>query len=165
MKLMIFPLMCTITVACSTPANPPSLLPRAIETQRDTPTERPVMPIAKALDPALAAKITALLREARAGDADFRKTESAGSATLASGRNAATGSEAWIASEVIISALQVARQRSAAALAEIDTLAIDQGVLASRDQTIGGMFEIATAQTEIEAIVARQTARLVVFSR
>ena len=165
MKLMIVPLMCTITVACSTPANPPSLLPRAIETQRDTPAERPAAPTAKEIDPVLVAKIAALLRDAKGGDADFKKTESVGSAALTSGRNAATGSEAWIASEVIISALQVARQRSAAALAEIDTLAIDQGVLASRDQTIGGMFEIATAQTEIEAIVARQTARLVVFSR
>ena len=165
MKLMIFPLMCTITVACSTPANPPSLLPRAIETQRDTPAERPPAPTAKAIDPVLVAKIAVLLRDAKAGCADFKKTESAGSATLTSGRNAATGSEAWIASEVIISALQVARQRSAAALAEIDMLAIDQGVLASRDETIGGMFEIANAQTEIEAIVAQQTARLATLTR
>ena len=165
MKLTICPLMCTMVVACSTPANPPSLLPRAIETQRDTPAERPPAPTAKAIDPVLVVKIAALLRDAKAGDADFKKTESAGSATLTSGRNAATGSEAWIASEVIISALQVARQRSAAALAEIDMLAIDQGVLASRDETIGGMFEIANAQTEIEAIVAQQTARLATLTR
>ena len=106
------------------------------------------------------AKLDALLAEAKSGERDFAKVSAAGGAVLKAGRSAAAGSEAWVAAEQVQSALQVARQRSAAALAEVDTLAISQGELESRDPTAGGFTQIQTIQAEIEAIVARQTAML-----
>ena len=63
------------------------------------------------------------------------------------------------------SALQVARQRSAAALADLDALAIAYGEQTSRDATIGGLAEIQSALKEAEAIVNRQTARLETLNR
>jgi hypothetical protein len=151
---------CLAVSACTAPANPPSLLPRAIETRSDrAPSESsPIM--SSPISPALASKLAALVTEARLGDADFASADRSSATALAAGRNAPTGSESWIAAEIAISALQVARQRSAGALADVDTLAVNQGELASRDATTSGLLEIQSAQAEIEAIVARQTARL-----
>ncbi len=164
MKRFVIPVICVVVVGCAAPANPPSLLPRAIEKQTETVAARPSMAAPAGIAPALALKINALLIEAKAGNADFVKTEAAGSRTLVVGRNAPQGSEVWIAAELVRSALQVARQRSAGALAEIDTLAINQGEVAARTLTTGGLPEILSAQADIEAIVARQTARLEAFS-
>lgn len=113
----------------------------------------------------MALQIARLVAEAKAGEADFAKVNQSGGATVMAGRSAALGSEAWVAAELVRSALQVARQRSAAALAEIDSLAVMQGELAPRDPRAGGLAEIQAAQTEIEAIVTRQTARLDRLSR
>ncbi len=165
MKCLIIMSVCILAAACTAPANPPSLLPRAIEKRAETVTPPRPVEAPKSLDPALSAKISALLVEARTGEADFDKTLASGRMALASGRTASSGSEAWIAAEIVISALQVARQRSASALSEIDTLAINQGEMASRDSTVGGLLEIQTAQAEIEAIVARQTGSLDALSR
>ena len=151
--------------ACAAPANPPSLAQRAIETRSDAvlatlPTLAP-----RAIDPALAVKVNALVIEARAGEADFAKALAFSNNAITSGRNAATGSDAAIAAELALSALQVARQRSAGALADIDTLAINQSELASRDATVGGIPELQATQAQIEAIVAKQTARLEALTR
>lgn len=153
-------LVCFFASACAAPANPPSLLPRAIETQALTtePAPPPVLP--GPIDAGLAKKIAVLLEEARSGDQAFVSAERSGAAALSAGHKAALGSESWIAAELVRSALQVARQRSAGALSEIDSLAITQGELASRNASIGGVSDIQLAQTEIEAIVSRQTARL-----
>ena len=165
MKSYFLLITCGVTVACSTLANPPSLMPRAIEIRRDAPQTKPQIVELKKTDLALTARIKALLIEAKAGNADFTKAEAAGTTALASGRNASSGSEAWIAAELVKSALQVARQRSAAALAEIDTIAINLSELASLDTSIGDLPEVLKIQTEIETIVARQTTRLAVLSR
>ncbi len=165
MKTLAFPIICFVATACSTPANPPSLLPRAIETRPEAAAQPSSVVLSKRITPALAAKINALLIEAKAGDAEFVATEVTGNSAVAAGRRALQGSEAWIAAELVRSALQVARQRSAGALAEIDTLAINQGELTSRDSTVGGLAEIIATQAAIEAIVARQTARLEALNR
>jgi hypothetical protein len=165
MKSYAIPILCALSTACSAPANPPSLLPRVIESQ---PEASPTVPQPLATTPisaSMALQIAKLVAEAKSGDADFAKANQSGGATVMAGRAAPLGSEAWVAAELVRSALQVARQRSAAALAEIDSLAVMQGELASRDPSAVGLTEIQTAQTEIEAIVARQTARLDAFSR
>jgi hypothetical protein len=165
MMRFLVPMICVFAVACAAPANPPSLLPRAVEKQNEAMAATPSIGAPDAIAPALALKLNALLIEAKAGNADFVKTESAGSSALVAGRNASQGSEAWIAAELVRSALQVARQRSAGALAEIDTLAIDQAALAARESAAGGLTEILTTQAEIEVIVAQQTTRLQRLSR
>ncbi len=165
MKVYAIPIICSLAAACSTPANPPSLLPRAIESRPEVSPAltqpRPISP----LSASMALQIAKLVTEARAGEADFAKANQSGGATVIAGRSAALGSEAWVAAELVRSALQVARQRSAAALAEIDSLAVTQAELAFRDPQAGGLTEIQAAQTEIEAIVTRQTERLDMLSR
>jgi hypothetical protein len=165
MKPIAFPMICAIAAGCSTPANPPSLLPRAIELRPETAS--PPTPVAgpQAIDLALTTKLKALLTEARAGNADFVKAEASGVRALEAGRRATLGSEAWVAAELVRSALQVARQRSAGALAEIDTIAVNQSELALRNNTGGDIADILAAQGEIEAIVTQQTTRLDALSR
>lgn len=156
---------CAFLMSCAAPANPPSLLPRAIES-RSSAESQPLSPVVAAkIDAALLENLASLVAEAGAGNADFTSAERSGAAALAAGSGASLGSEPWIAAELVRSALQVARQRSAAALTEIDALAIAQNDRASRDATVGGLLEIQAAQTQVEAIVAAQTDRLDALSR
>lgn len=158
-------LMCALLASCVALANPPSLLPRAVES-RSSAESKPTSPVvAPVIDPALTKALAVLVAEARAGSADFASAERSGASALAAGAGAPFSSEPWIAAELVRSALQVARQRSAAALTDIDALAIAQNDRASRDATVGGLREIQAAQTRVEAIVAGQTARLDALSR
>ncbi|MFM9978520.1 MAG: hypothetical protein ACKVOP_10820 [Sphingomonadaceae bacterium] len=143
-------------------ARPPSLAPRAIEKAEagapaaSSPAPAPV----RAIDAALAARIAAAVASLRASDADFETAAKEGAATLASGRGTATGSERWIAAQQVLSALQAARQRSADALAELDSLTVAQIDANAADPTIGGIAELQAAQAEADTIVSRQTQRI-----
>jgi hypothetical protein len=150
---------------CMAPANPPSLAPRAIEMRADAVDPVPSMPPAQPLDSSLASRIAALLAEATAGDADFAKSEASGSSALAAGRKATEGSEAWIGAQAAQSALEVARQRTAAALGEVDSLVVAQAEAVARDPSTGGLSELQAAQAVIEAMVNRQTARIEQLTR
>lgn len=164
MKHVLLASSCLAVAACMTPANPPSLLPRAIETATDASAGARPPVVRRAIEPAVAAAVRAALAEAEAGDAEFVRIEAGAQSALAGGRSAAPGGEAWIAAELVRSALQVARQRSANALASIDSLAIEQHERASRDPATGGLDVIDTARSTIEAIVDRQTAQLAMIS-
>lgn len=142
------------------PANPPSLAPRAIETRGEAVDPQPTTPAVRPLDASLSSRIAALLAEATSGDSEFAKAEASGSATLAAGRKAAEGSEAWIAAQTAQSALEIARQRTASALAEIDSLVVAQAEATARDPSEGGLSELQAAQAVIEAMVNRQTTRI-----
>lgn len=144
---------------CMAPAKTPSLMPRAIERQSAAVEPVSVTPEARPIDTSLAARIAALISEVQSGAAEFTKAEGSAMA-IAAGRGAAAGSEAWIAAEQARSALQAARQRSAAALGELDALVIAQVEAAADDSKTGGVEALRAAQMAAEAIVARQTARL-----
>jgi hypothetical protein len=159
------PLIAILLFGCGAPANPPSLLPRAIESRQEISSIVAPMPTTRPTDPALLIKLKALVAESKGGDADFTKAELSGTGAIAAGRGAAPSSEAWIAAELVKSALQVARQRSAGALAEIDSMAVTMSELTASDPTIGGMADIQLAQSEVEMIIARQTARLDAITR
>jgi hypothetical protein len=167
MKLHMFAVaVALLPAACQAPANPPSLLPRAIEKQSmDNPAPSPPQITPKPADAALVAQLGRLLADARAGDADFTALERSNAANLAAGQRAAQGSEAWLSAEMVRSALEVARQKSATALADVDTLAVARSEQASRDATMAGLSEILSTQAEINAIVERQTKRLAALSR
>ena len=75
---------------------------------------------------------------------------------LERGHLAQPGTEAWVNAQAARSSIQVVRDRSAAALAEVDSLAIGQNA-SDRPK---GIPELREAQVEIEAIVARQTAAI-----
>ena len=125
----------------------------------------PSAPAARPLDSTLASRIAALLAEATAGDADFAKVETSSSSALTAGRKAPEGSEAWIGAQTAQSALEVARQRTAAALAEIDSLVVAQAESTARDPSKGGLSELQAAQAVVEAMVNRQTARIEQLTR
>jgi hypothetical protein len=148
-----------------TPANPPSLVPRAVETPSSGADLALPPPAQRPIEPALVEKIAALVARAQAGDRAFTSADRSGANAIAAGNKAPAGSESWIAAELVRSALQVARQQSASALSEIDTLAIDHRERAMRDNTLTGFAEIEAGQAQIEAIVAQQTARLDAINR
>ena len=150
---------------CMAPANPPSLAPRAIEMRADVVEPVTSTPPARPLDASLASRIAALLAEASAGDADFAKTYASSAAAMRAGRGASEGSEVWIGAQAAQSALEIARQRTAAALAEIDSLVVAQAEAASRDASKGGLAELQAAQAVIEAMVNRQTVRIEELTR
>jgi len=145
---------------CMEAARPPSLAPRAIEKgEAGAPVAAPVE-ASRAIDPALLTRVTTLMASLRAGDADFTQAATSGASALAGGRGAATGTERWIAAQQVISALQAARQRSADALAELDSLTVAQLRVAADDPSAGGLVELRAAQAEGASIVARQTAQI-----
>ena len=165
MKLLATLPLIMALAACMAPAKTPSLMPRAIERRGEAVDPVVPVPVAKSLDASLTAKIAALLAEATNGDAEFTKADGSGAGAIRAGRGAAAGSEAWILAEQARSALQAARQRSAAALGEIDSLLIAQAEAASIDPTVGGLSELRAAQAVAEAMVSRQNARLDDLSR
>lgn len=154
-----------LPIACQTPADPPSLLPRAIERQPTSAAPAAAPAVLRPADAALVAQLARLVADANAGDADFTAIARTDGAALAAGKRATQGSEAWISAETARSALIAARQKSADALADIDSLAIMRAEQASRDPTTTGLSEILSSQAQISAIVDRQTARLAALSR
>ncbi len=151
--------------ACKTPADPPSLLPRAIERRQMTTAPAPPPTTSPPADAALTAQLARLISDAKAGDADFTTVEQKNAKTLSAGQRVPAGSEAWIAAEMAKSALISASQKSADALADIDALAVTRAEQASRDGAVGGLREILSMQAEINTIVERQAKRLAEFSR
>jgi len=149
-----------LLVGCADFVKTPSLLPRPIETRANTPPIEPTAVTPGPIDAALGRRIEALLADARSGDSAFTRAEREGGGAIAAGRGAAEGSERWLAAEQARSALSAARQISAAALSEIDSLLTEQVNQATGNAALGGVAELTAAQSEADAIVARQTARL-----
>lgn len=143
--------------ACSAPGGPyPSLRPRAAEAiDPRVPIVRPVndRPVAATL----ADRLSALVAAARDGDLAF--DGAASQAERLAANAGAPQSEAWIAAEEALTAAIAARKPTATALGDIDALA------ASALQTNGGiapndLAAIKSTQSEIEALDARQSARI-----
>jgi hypothetical protein len=150
-------LMVLMLTGCSSAGGPfPSLQPRPGE-QVDPrlPVERPMND--RPVTPALAARLEALVAEARAGDDAF-------AAAIANAEKAATSagpaqSEGWIAAQEALSAAISARKPVAEALAGIDALGADklqvQGGLSPND-----LAAIQDAASTVGAIDRAQAARI-----
>jgi hypothetical protein len=147
---------------CATPGEHyPSLQPRAAETiDPRVAVERPIndRPVA----PALAAKLRALVGEARAGNADFDRA--ADIAEQAAGGAGPASSESWIAAQQARSAAIAARKPTVGALADIDAVGASalqaQGGIAPND-----LEAIQAAAAEAGAIDQRQAARIDAIQR
>lgn len=143
--------------ACSSPGGPyPSLQPRAAEAI--DPRLEPVRPINdRPVTPALAAKLSTLVEQARDGEAAFEPA-----AASAEGLAAAAGapqSESWIAAQSALSAAIAARTPTAVALSDIDALGATalqtQGGIAPND-----LAAIKSAAAEVGALDRRQAQRV-----
>ncbi len=143
--------------ACASPGGPyPSLQPRAAE-QIDprVPVERPVND--RPTTPALAARLAELVAQARAGQAAFEPAAAAAE-RLAAGAGAPQ-SEGWTVAQEAVSAAISAREPTARALGDIDSLG------ATALQTQGGLSPndlgaIQNAGAEVGAIDQRQSDRI-----
>lgn len=138
--------------ACAPAGNPPSLLPRPAEKIRidDPPVENTGTAAATASAEAQAA-IARLLAQAEQGEAAQVKVLAANRGALA-GRSAAAGSEAYIAAQVALAALESARIPTLDAMAELDRLGA-----AADSSTDAAAY--AAAQVKVQAILDRQDAR------
>jgi len=141
--------------ACAAPGDPPSLLPRAIERTANLPAVETAAVFAPA-DPALAGELTALLRQARAGDAAFaRALQSARGQSFGAPRE----SEAWIVAQTALSGAEAARAPTLDALATIDAR-VGTEVTSGRDPA-----RALAARDQIQAIADSQTRRLRALTR
>jgi hypothetical protein len=165
MTKRLFPMLVFALSACGPGANAPSLLPRAIEKQANAAPSLANPATSARITPALRSQIDTLLTRVKAGDAVFTKTDGASGRQISAGKGAAEGSEAWVVGQQAQSALEAARQDSAGALAEIETLLLAQTQAAASDPATGGIAELTAAEAEASAIVARQTARLQELTR
>ena len=143
--------------ACSTAGGHyPSLQPRPAELiDPRLPVVRPMndRPVA----PALAARLAALVAEARAGDAAFAPAIAEAEGLAASA--GAPQSESWIAAEQALSGAIAARRATALALGDVDAIG------ATALQTQGGIAPndldaIQGAAAAISSIARGQTARI-----
>ena len=154
---------CLLLAACSTMHGGPypSLQPRAAEAI--DPRLQPVKPMNdRPVSPALAAKLAALVDQARGGDAAFEPA--AAEAERLAAAAGAPQSEGWIAAQEALSAAIAARKPTALAQADIDALG------ATALQTQGGIAPndlraIDGAAAEVSRIARSQTDRIAAVQR
>ncbi|MFL6728332.1 MAG: hypothetical protein ACJ8D6_04325 [Sphingomicrobium sp.] len=137
---------------CVSGSAPPSLLPRAAETI--DPRVDVVRPLNdRAVDPDLAGRLAALIRQAHDGDSAFQPA-AAEAERLASAAGASQ-SESWVLAQEALSAAIAAREPTARALGDIDALGAAklqaQAGLAPND-----LAAIQSAGAEVGAIDRRQ---------
>ncbi|CAM3220036.1 hypothetical protein SPAN111604_11195 [Sphingomonas antarctica] len=144
-----------IILAACTPSGPPppSLLPRAAEKVRiDDPPGETAGVVAAQASTATQADIVRLLAQADAGEAAQVKVYAANRAALG-GLTAASGSEAYVAAQTALSALESARIPTLDALSELDRLALAA-------ESSADAAALTAAQAKVQAILDRQDARL-----
>ena len=130
----------------------PTLEQRPFERRANVVTAVPVAPaVPEPVSATLAQALTALGRDADAGEAAFRAALGEARAVSA-GLTAAVGSENWAVAQRALSRAEAARGPTTLALAELDRLSIAQG-----DQgDIAGLDAVAAVQARVAALVAGQ---------
>lgn len=149
MRLLIIPLF--LAGCASTVANAPSLLPRPIETMG---TAEPAPPPAATPDATLDAAITRLGAVFDGKIRAFTVAADAAAAQVASGGHALEGSDAWLDAQARIAELGQVQAEGAAAIAELEALAIER---ASDGKPPYPALDarIAAAQVELDRSSAR----------
>ena len=132
----------------------PGLGPRPIERRPILPPDAASEP-QTAATPALASRLAALVADAKAGHARFEKEQGGFTAALARARGAAEGSEAWIAGQEALSALDAARGPARDAANAIDALRVDPAYAGAEDRAA---IEAAAAQVAQIAAAELQAA-------
>ena len=112
-------------------------------------------PVTVAPDPALRARVAALRERGRAGARAFDAAYPA--AERATRSVGPSGSDSWIAAQQAVSRLEAARGEAAAALADLDRLAIDRADVATNAEDYAA---IGAAMAEIERETAERQERL-----
>lgn len=138
---------------CVTEGPFPSLAPRPDERLA---IEEPVRTaVVVADDPAVRARVAALIDEARQAARLFDRDYAAGA--RAAQRRGPTGSESWVEAELALSRLEAARGGTSDAAAELHQLAL---ALADRPISADDQQALDAAIAEADRIVADQQARI-----
>ena len=147
-----------LLAGCVTEGPFPSLAPRPDERLaiEEPVREAPVV----ADDPALRARIAALLGEARQGERGFDADY--GAAGRAASRAGATGSDSWIAAQQALSRVEAARGRTSDAATELHQLGVER---AGQAMSAADRQALDEAVAEADRLVAGQQARVDRLSR
>lgn len=108
----------------------PNLAPRPIEARPILPPDQasePQLPV----DPAITARLSAIVSDAEAGHRGFEKARVDAAGAIERGRGAPAGSEAWITAQQSLTALDAAKGAVRGAGAELDALRQDPASYAS----------------------------------
>lgn len=136
----------------------PSLAKRPIE---NMPTgEVPAAPAPVEADPALQAEVDRLTGQAKSGGEAFDKAWPAADKATRAAAGSAVSSEAWVAAQLTISALEATRNDSVSALASLDTLYVERSNALSEGKAKGGTEQIDAARKAALAIVDSQNDRI-----
>ena len=159
--LFIMPVPCALLLSsCAMEQGDfPSLAKRPYETTAEELKNPPVvaqpLPIT-ALPADLAAQVNRLVQQSTDAHNRFLADLSSARSSVNAARGAAISSEAWVAAQVLISALESTRAPSVDALADIDALYIASLNSEATDSRPGGAALIAQQRSKIEAQVNQQ---------
>ena len=147
-------LLAACLAGCVSQGTYPSLALRPAE--REDWTEEPVHPApAVADDPAVRARIAALLSQAREGERAFAADLQA--AERATAHSGAEGSDSWIEAQQAISRVEAARARTDDAAAELHQLRLTH---TQQPTSAADLAAIDAAIAEVAALVENQQRRL-----
>ena len=158
--MMRGPILLTLlaVTACAGGIDAPSLAPRAAERQ---PIELPSEPVepAGATDPALAARLAAIVAAAAQNDGAFQKERAATEAIVLRAAGAPSGSDRWLTAQQALSAFETTLGPVRDAAAAIDGMRSDPANAAP-----GNRAAIDAAQAQVEALADTQRAALAALS-
>lgn len=139
---------------CGARVSAPSLLPRPVERQ---PIKAPDEPreAESSVDQSVAAQIATLLAEARTRDAAFQAQREKTSVLVRAAEKASAGSEAWIAAQQAVSALDAARGPLQSLVGQIDDLR-----QVPANAALGNRSAIDAAAAELDKMVQAETAAI-----
>lgn len=136
----------------------PSLAKRAIE---DAPiAEAAAQPSPVAPEPELVQSVDRLTAQAQAGGTAFDKAWPTADKAARAASGSAVSSEAWVAAQTALSALELARNDSVSALASLDVLYVERSNAAAEGKVSGGIETIDAARASVLTIVDSQNDRL-----
>jgi hypothetical protein len=139
-------------------ASYPSLARRPIES---APVAQPAPPMpVVAPDPALDAQVAKLSAQAQSGQSAFDARYAVADKLARAASGAAVSSEAWVAAQQAISALESARNESVSALASLDTLYVERNNLIADGKVQGGAEAVDAARAAALAMVDSQNDRI-----
>lgn len=140
------------------PQSYPSLAKRPVESAPVAKISPPSAPVPA--DAALSAEITKYVGQADKGAAAFDSAYAKADKAVRAASGAAVSSDAWIAAQVTISALESARNDSVSALASLDTLYVQRSNAVADGKAAGGLEDVDAARSAALALVDQQNDRI-----
>ncbi|MDO7835267.1 hypothetical protein Q4610_09405 [Sphingobium sp. HBC34] len=140
------------------PQSYPSLAKRPIESAPLAEVAPPPAPAPA--DSALSAEISRHVAQADKGAAGFDAALARADKAVRAASGTSVSSDAWVAAQVAISALEAARNDSVSALASLDTLYVTRSNAIADGKAAGGLDDIAAARSAALALVDQQNDRI-----